>query len=91
MKATASGELLRAHAVVSRSWLIAQMEKSRDLLPMTGKYVTSYVTDDEIVRWYDREEHLNYDVCADDHCQRYQGITRASTPAVVKAIEDTSR
>jgi SpoIID/LytB domain protein len=89
MKATSSVELLRAHAVVSRSWLIAQMEKSRGLTSGDRKYVTSYVTDDEIVRWHDREEHLNYDVCADDHCQRYQGITRASTPAVLKVIEDT--
>ena len=87
MSATSSEELLKAHAVVSRSWLLAQIDKSRKI--GSGKYQTSFITDDEIVKWYDREDHVNYDVCADDHCQRYQGITRASTPMVVKVINDT--
>jgi len=84
MKATSSEELLKAHAVVSRSWLLAQIGKKGE------KYNSHIRTDDEIIRWYDREDHKNFDVCADDHCQRYQGITRASTPAVVKAIKLTS-
>ncbi len=87
MSATSSEELLKAHAVVSRSWLLAQIDKSRQI--GSGKYQTSFITDDEIVKWYDREDHINYDVCADDHCQRYQGITRASTPMVVKVINET--
>ncbi len=90
MKATSSVELLKAHAVVSRSWLLAQTAKSRKLKDAGRKYKTEFISEDEIVRWYDREEHKNFDVCADDHCQRYQGITRASTPEVVKAIEQTS-
>lgn len=89
MSATSSEELLKAHAVVSRSWLLAQMEKSAGLGSGDGKYQTTFVTEDEIIRWYDREDHINFDVCADDHCQRYQGITRASTSAVVKAIMET--
>jgi stage II sporulation protein D len=89
MKATSSDELLKAHAVVSRSWLLAQIEKSRTLGKNVKKYETHFRTEDEIVRWYDREDHNNYDVCADDHCQRYQGITRASTPVVSMAIEET--
>ena len=88
MNATSSEEFLKAHAVVSRSWLIAQMEKSRGLNIEEG-FAGQYTSEEEIIRWYDREEHLNYDVCADDHCQRYQGITRASTPGVIKAINDT--
>ena len=89
MSATSSPQLLRAHAVISRSWLLAQIDKTLRLLSVSEKYRTSHVTDDEITRWYDREDHKDYDVCADDHCQRYQGITRASTPDVEQAVRDT--
>jgi len=89
MKATSSEELLKAHAVVSRSWLLAQINKSKSLTRGAKKFNSNTITSTEIIRWYDREDHKNYDVCADDHCQRYQGITRASTGAVVKAITDT--
>ncbi len=89
MKATSSEEFLKAHAVTSRSWLLAQIEKSNKIKSEGKKYDACTRTENEIVRWYDREDHQNYDVCADDHCQRYQGITRASTPAVVKVINDT--
>jgi SpoIID/LytB domain protein len=90
MKATASEELLKAHAVISRGWILAQMEKRRNLDSESGKYNTNFTTDSEIVRWYDREDHKNFDVCADDHCQRYQGITKAATRVVAKAVEETS-
>ncbi len=90
MKATASADLLKAHAVISRGWLLAQMEKRRNLDSEAGRYDTNFTTDSEIVRWYDREDHKKFDVCADDHCQRYQGITRAATPVVAKAVEETS-
>jgi stage II sporulation protein D len=89
MSANSSVELLKAHAVISRGWLLAQMDKKGTLSKDTVRYNTSVITEDEIVRWYDREDHLNYDVCADDHCQRYQGITRASTAAVEKAVNET--
>jgi len=89
MRATSSLEFLRAHAVVSRSWLLAQMEKTRKIKSEGRKYIASIRTTSEIIRWYDREDHQNYDVCADDHCQRYQGITRASTPSVVQVIRET--
>ena len=89
MKATSSVELLKAHAVISRSWLLAQIEKSRTLEKGRRKYETHFSSADEVVRWYDREDHKNYDVCADDHCQRYQGISRASTPAVELVIKET--
>jgi stage II sporulation protein D len=89
MSATSSEEFLKSHAVISRSWLLAQIEKSRVIGKEGRKYNANTRTDNEIIRWYDREDHKNYDVCADDHCQRYQGITRASTPAVIKAIENT--
>ena len=89
MKATSSLELLKAHAVISRSWLMAQIVKSKSLVKDIIGYESHTQTVSEIIKWYDREDHKNYDVCADDHCQRYQGITRASTPIVVKAIEET--
>ena len=89
MSATASLELLKAHAVISRSWLLAQMDKSKRLAESEEKYCACTQTEDELVRWYDREDHFNFDVCADDHCQRYQGITRASTQKVRDAIKAT--
>ncbi len=89
MRATSSEEFLKAHAVISRSWLLAQIEKSNRIRTEGKNYNSLTITENEIVRWYDREDHLNYDVCADDHCQRYQGITRVSSPAVEKVIKET--
>lgn len=89
MKATSSLELLKAHAVISRSWLLAQIEKRNNIEATATVYQSETNTDEERIKWYDREEHDNYDVCADDHCQRYQGITRASTQAVNEAVEAT--
>lgn len=91
MSATASLELLKAHAVISRSWLLAQIEKNKEIVANKEKYSTFTETDTEIIRWYDREDHTRFDVCADDHCQRYQGITRASAnlETVKQAISET--
>ena len=89
MSATASLELLKAHAVISRSWLLAQIDKNKKLAQSDTQYQTTEQSDDEYIRWYDREDHVNFDVCADDHCQRYQGITRESTETVRQAIEAT--
>lgn len=89
MSATSSEELLKAHAVISRSWLLAQILKNQDLKSDGANYRTSFETPTEIIRWYDREDHFNFDVCADDHCQRYQGITRQSTPLVRQVIDRT--
>jgi len=77
MSSSASLELLKAHAVISRSWLLAQIEKNKIISAENQTYSTFTETDDERIRWYDREDHTNFDVCADDHCQRYQGISRA--------------
>lgn len=89
MSAHASEELLKAHAVISRSWLLAQIDKTARIKDSGEQYSAMKVTDDELIRWYDREDHVNFDVCADDHCQRYQGITRQSTPKVARAIAAT--
>lgn len=85
MSATSSPALLRAHAVISRSWVMAMLQqKDADSLPQ------SLTSDDEIIRWWDREDHSLFDVCADDHCQRYQGISRAEGKADVgSAVADT--
>jgi stage II sporulation protein D len=90
MSASSSEELLKAHSVISRGWLLAQSEKKKAIDSGAKKYNPDVRSEDEIVKWYDREDHRNFDVCADDHCQRYQGITRTSTPAVEKVVEDTS-
>ena len=89
MSATASKELLKAHAVISRGWLLAQIEKNTQLIQEENKYNSCYQNEKELIRWYDREDHLLFDVCADDHCQRYQGITKASTPIVKEVILET--
>jgi SpoIID/LytB domain protein len=89
MNATGYIELLKAHAVISRSWLLAQKEKASQLHQSQTAYSPVTETADEYIRWYDREDHAHFDVCADDHCQRYQGITRASTPQVKEAVEST--
>lgn len=89
MRATSSSELLKAHAVISRSWLLAQMEKRRRQHGNTGGFFSFVKHDDELIKWYDREDHTIFDVCADDHCQRYQGITKASSPDVENAVKAT--
>jgi len=90
MSAASSEELLKAHAVISRGWLLAQKEKSNSSRKGESKFKSETITENEIIKWYDREDHLNFDVCADDHCQRYQGITRVSAPVVEKAVEETA-
>lgn len=90
MSATASLQLLKAHAVISRSWLLAQVKKNEVITKSSETYSTMSETLDELIRWYDREDHKNFDICADDHCQRYQGITRASTQIVKQAVSETS-
>ncbi len=94
MSATSSLQLLKAHAVISRSWLMAQIVRRRQ--PAVKSTATAEMHSGrngagelEIIRWYDREDHTVFDVCADDHCQRYQGITRATSPYVREAIAQT--
>jgi SpoIID/LytB domain protein len=89
MSATASKEFLKAHAVISRSWLLAQIEKRKQLDNGATGFFSFVKKDDELIRWYDREDHTIFDVCADDHCQRYQGITKQSSPVVEEAINET--
>lgn len=94
MNAESPVEFLKAHAVISRSWVLRQI-KNR-----TGNAVEMYDStciptdiqndNDEIIRWYDREDHTLFDVCADDHCQRYQGITRMTTDIADKAVNATA-
>jgi SpoIID/LytB domain protein len=89
MSATSSKQLLKAHAVISRSWTLAQIVKNKEITASEHEYSACIETEDELIKWYDREDHTNFDVCADDHCQRYQGLTRASTEAVREVIEET--
>lgn len=103
MSATASLELLKAHAVISRSWLLAGLSlphsKNREEssttseeapVPLSSASLSTQKAENEImIRWYERDTHIHFDVCADDHCQRYQGITRSSTEIVKQAISTT--
>ncbi|HAB51935.1 MAG: amidase [Ignavibacteria bacterium RIFOXYB2_FULL_35_12] len=89
MSAKSSLQLLKAHAIVSRSWLLAQIEKSRSLKKAKAKYSSSFESDDEHIKWYDREDHELFDVCADDHCQRYQGVTKIFTEIARDAVTQT--
>ena len=104
MSATASLSLLKAHAVISRSWLVHKLRtrnilneelrmKDETLGMATRKENTvgssSSTSDASLIKWYDHEAHTHFDVCADDHCQRYQGITRTSTPQAIEAVSST--
>ena len=89
MKATSSLEFLKAHAVISRSWLLAQIDR-RQRQGRGGNGFFSFIKkEDEVIRWYDRDDHTIFDVCADDHCQRYQGITKANNKHVEQAVRET--
>ena len=89
MNANSSLELLKAHAVVSRSWLFGQIEKRKALKGKDEGFFSFIKTKEEYIRWYDREDHTIFDVCADDHCQRYQGITKATNSTVAEAVQAT--
>ena len=82
MRSTSPPDLVKAHAVISRSWLLAQLEPK-------APQPTERIQEGEIIRWYDRQAHTGFDVCADDHCQRYQGTGRIDSPAVARAVADT--
>lgn len=84
MKATSHPQLLRAHAVISRSWVLAQIlnKKGEDA-------VSGFDSPGRRIRWYGHDDHTLFDVCADDHCQRYQGVTRQTTPEVQEAVDAT--
>jgi stage II sporulation protein D len=88
MSAEAPLEFLKAHAITSRSWLVAMLERSgrgkRPQPPPGGPDATG-----EVVRWYTREDHDLYDVCADDHCQRYQGVSSIVTAVAHEAVAAT--
>lgn len=88
MSSTSSLELLKAHTVISRSWLLAQIEKGKRV--KSAGYTTFIRNEEGYIRWYDREDHDHFDVCADDHCQRYQGITMVSSQQVFEALQATS-
>ena len=102
MSATASEEFLKAHAVISRSWVMARVNASREKANPTHIYnlpelitwlyatrQTAVYTGDEYMKWYDHDDHRLFDVCADDHCQRYQGLTRATGDTVRRVIDQT--
>ena len=89
MKSSCSLEFLKAAAVISRSWLYAQMQRRQERANGPAPFFSFVKGEGESIRWYDREDHTIFDVCADDHCQRYQGITRANNPQVAKAVDAT--
>lgn len=90
MSAKCSMQMLKATAVVSRSWLLAQIEKSKQIKSDHTKYKSEFQSEQELIKWYDREDHKLFDVCADDHCQRYQGVTKMTSDAVRTAVEQTN-
>jgi len=89
MSAKCSMQMLKATAVVSRSWLLAQIEKSKSIKSEYINYKSGFQSEEELIKWYDREDHKLFDVCADDHCQRYQGVTKMTSDVVRKAVEQT--
>ena len=84
MSAAAPLEFLKAQAIVARSWLVAMLAKKK-----AARVLSASRTENEIIVWQDVNDHEGFDVCADDHCQRYQGITRIISKNVHKAIDET--
>lgn len=93
MKASAGLEFLKAHAVISRSWVMAQVEHRQSHVSRTpgpSCPVSEPVEGaEEYIKWFDHDDHTLFDVCADDHCQRYQGLTMAVGDTVRKAVDQT--
>ncbi len=89
MNPSAPLEFLKASAVISRSWLLSQIYGQKNASQSDNTFFSFIKKDGELIRWYDREDHAIYNVCADDHCQRYQGITKANTPTAIQAINET--
>ncbi|HEY6435972.1 MAG TPA: SpoIID/LytB domain-containing protein, partial [Ignavibacteriaceae bacterium] len=89
MSAKSSIELLKAQAVIARSWVLAQIQRSKILIEQKETHETSLEFNNELIKWYDREDHKLFDVCADDHCQRFQGVTKIISDAAFKAVEQT--
>lgn len=90
MSAMSSPELLKAHAVISRSWLLSQMRAFRHLAFKGEECADTAAEDEEICRWFDSVDHDGFDVCSDDHCQRYQGVTRITSSNASYAVAATS-
>ena len=90
MSAKSSLQLLKAHAIISRSWLLAQIEKAKIIKKDKIKYELVRGDEGEYIRWYGREDHKLFDVCADDHCQRYQGVTKVFTEIARQAVKQTA-
>lgn len=89
MSAMADAELLKAHAIISRSWLLAQLPQWKTPRVKSEPKIEEVNGERQLIRWYDQEAHTDFDVCADDHCQRYQGVTKATSPMVFDAIQAT--
>ena len=109
MSSTASEEFLKAHAVISRSWVMSQIASGRRcdktvipdgvhnlqslMIDLDGRLNQDFTASEtgirRYIKWYDHDDHKNFDVCADDHCQRYQGLTRATGDTVRKVIDST--
>jgi stage II sporulation protein D len=89
MNAAAPMEFLKAHAILSRSWLLAALNRGKKAGETSGPTWKSVEKEGEVIRWYEREDHDLFDVCADDHCQRYQGITKIVSEQTAKAVRET--
>jgi len=89
MSGEAPAEFLKAHAVASRSWLVAMLQRGAQKAKESRKSEHVIQREGEIIRWYDREDHDLFDVCADDHCQRYQGVTRLAAGRAEEAVRAT--
>lgn len=84
MNPDAPVEFLKAHAIASRSWLVNMLEREQKHVGLSS--LRTLQSEGELLRWYDREDHDLYDVCADDHCQRYQGISKILSSSVAGAV-----
>ena len=89
MNSDAPYAFLKAHAIASRSWLMAMLDRRGKGTAPAGRRECGRQREGEMIRWYDREDHLLFDVCADDHCQRYQGLSGLLSGKAAQAVRET--
>jgi len=89
MSGDAPMEFLKTHAILSRSWLLAALDRKKKKNERSTPVSQTTKKHGEVIRWHDQEDHELFDICADDHCQRYQGITKVVSGHAEEAVRGT--
>lgn len=83
MNPAAPEEFLKAHCIISRSWALGKIRRTHKAGGNDAMF-----SDNCISAWEDTADHSGFDVCSDDHCQRYQGLSDMPSK-IKKIVKDT--